>query len=180
MGLPRTARKMRGHSPPCSGDSAASMGASSFTSTCQAVSVDSPEKNGRSPAVHSPQPVSPSDWTSASTILRLRVTPKLVSNGRTSGICSSRRIIASILIRFCIPLKNRNQGSIPRQRGPSSKTPFPSASREKPSTASPRENACLKLLSILQLNSERLVRGLLRWPSIGRWRPEPECVLRIA
>ena len=59
MGLPRTARKIRGHSPPCSGDSAASMGASSLTSTCQAVSVDSPEKYGRSPAVHSPQPVKP-------------------------------------------------------------------------------------------------------------------------
>jgi hypothetical protein len=66
--------------------------------TCHALSVDSAEKNGRSPAVHSPQPVSPSERTSARTILRLVVTPKLVSNGLTKGSRSSRRMIASIFI----------------------------------------------------------------------------------
>ncbi len=133
-------RKIRGQSPPCSGDSAASMGPSSWTIAAQALSVDSAEKNGRSPAVHSPQPVSPSDWISASRILRLRVTPKLVSKGRTRGRCSSRRMIASILIGFYVPWDFRPASA--GVRGPSSKTPFPSASRTKPSTANPWENAC--------------------------------------
>src|ERR1700733_4135010 len=93
---------MRGHSPPCSGVSDASIGPSSFTRTCHAVSVVSSEKNGCSPAVHSPQPIRPSDRTSARRILRSVVTPKLVSNGRTRGRCSSRRIIPSILIRIGI------------------------------------------------------------------------------
>src|ERR1700723_2058729 len=91
---------MRGQSPPCSGVSDASIGPSSFTRTCHAVSVVSSEKNGCSPAVHSPQPIRPSERTSARRILRLVVTPKLVSNGRTRGRCSSRRMIASIFIVF--------------------------------------------------------------------------------
>ncbi len=44
MRLPRTWRKIPGQSPPCSGDSAASIGPSSLTITGQALSVDSAEK----------------------------------------------------------------------------------------------------------------------------------------
>ena len=103
MRLPRTLWNMCRHSPPCSGVSAASIGANSFTITAQALSVDSSEKSGRSPAVHSPQPLSPSDWISANRILRSRVMPKLVSKGRTRGRCTSRKMMASILINFYIP-----------------------------------------------------------------------------
>src|SRR3954462_13057645 len=103
MGLPRTDWNIFGHSPPCSTESTeASIGPSSWTMICQAVPVDSPEKKGRSPAVHSPQPVRPSDWISIRRILRSRVTPKLVSNGRTRGMCSSRRTMLSILISFSV------------------------------------------------------------------------------
>src|ERR1700677_2433631 len=109
MGLPRTRRKIFGQSPPCSGVAAASIGPSSFTITCQQLSVDSAEKNGRSPAVHSPQPDNPSDRTSARTMRRLLVTPKLVSNGRTSGTCSSRRMIASIFIILVFPSERKIQ-----------------------------------------------------------------------
>ena len=55
-------------------------------------------KNGRSPAVHSPQPTRPSERTSARRMRRWRVTPKLVSKGRTSGNWISRKTIPSIRI----------------------------------------------------------------------------------
>src|SRR5208337_1588461 len=170
MGLPRTARKMRGHSPPCSGDSAASMGPSSLTITCQAVSVDSPEKNGRSPAVHSPQPVSPSDCISASTILRLRVTPKLVSNGRTNGMCTSRRIMASILIRSSRSFRVKKEGPVRRHHclRHRERNPLPPDPLKTPAETSVDS----------QTEHRKPVCELLRWPSTFQWRPEPEYVLR--
>ena len=55
-------------------------------SISQAVSMVSGEYEGRSPATHSPQPMAPSTFTSTRRMRRTVVRPKLVSNGRTSGI----------------------------------------------------------------------------------------------
>ena len=128
------------------------MGPSSLTITCQALSVDSPEKYGRSPAVHSPQPVSPSDCISASRILRSRVTPKLVSNGRTSGIWSSRRTMPSILICFLRSLmfdarSGLGQGS-QLESSVSFCIPGETQYRKAPG------KCMLKLPAVLQLNGE--------------------------
>ncbi len=140
MWLPRTRRKVPGHSPPCSGEVSASIGPQfleddhpgAVSPLCRKIRLLG--GSALAPAV------SPSDWISASRTRRLRVTPKLVSKGRTSGMCSSRRMTASILIGPCNSLGV--EASCGREKGPSSKTPFPCASRTKPSTARPWENAC--------------------------------------
>src|SRR5580698_4123038 len=150
--LSRTWRKMRGHSPPCSGLSAASIGPSSWVISFQALSVHSPEKCGRSPTVHSPQPIRPSEWISASSTRRSRVTPKLVSNGRTSGMCSSRRIIASILIKFFAFLKFEDLLRL--AEGCQLEDSISFRIQREANYRQPSGKCLLKLLAVLQLNGE--------------------------
>src|SRR5713101_8279 len=65
---------------------------------CHAVSVVSGLYPGASPATHSPQPITPSTFASTNTIRRTSVRIVLVSNGATSFIRSSRKVISRICI----------------------------------------------------------------------------------
>src|ERR1700722_3112602 len=173
IGLPRTSRKIFWQSPPCSGAALASIGPNSLTIPCQAGSVDSAEKNGRSPAVHSPQPVSPSDRTSARMILRLGVTPKLVSNGRTRGRCSSRRMIASIFIVFKFPEETTPTGiASPAQRFHF--LPHPVQNRERLTPEKMPFETSRDSATELQEHAPVLPRC----SSTRRWRQEPEFALQ--
>src|SRR6202790_2733596 len=71
---------------------------------CQAVSVVSGLYVGVSPATHSPHPLTPSTSASTNTMRRSSVRFVLVSNGVTSFILSSRRVISRIRIRAKSPL----------------------------------------------------------------------------
>src|SRR5580704_11651675 len=75
-----------------------SEGATKSEITCQAVSVVSELYPGVSLAVTSPHPLTPSATTSTRMILRWCETPKLVSNGAFSRICTSRNVMDSIFI----------------------------------------------------------------------------------
>src|SRR4030088_3504219 len=70
---------------------------------CQAVSVVSGLYPGVSPATHSPQPITPSTFTSTNTMRRSSVRIVLVSNGATNFIRSSRSVISRICISCDVP-----------------------------------------------------------------------------
>ena len=174
MRLPRTCLKMCGHSPPCCGDSRCQHRAQLFDDHLPGGVGRLAEKNGRSPAVHSPQPVSPSDRISASKDPPVRVTPKLVSNGRTRGRCSSRRIIASILIGYSDSFECQIQSSSAWLGDPVRRLhflPHPAQSQVRPILV---RKCLLKLPPVLQLNSQSSFPPGLPKPSTGRWTPEPD------
>ena len=143
MRLPRTWRKMRGHSPPCSGDSAASIGPSSCMITAQALSVDSSEKIrtlARRAFAPAGQPLGLNLGQQDSPVAGDAKAGLKGTHQRHVQFAQNNRIDSH---KFSLPWEYVNEVSSSSScKGPSSKTPFPSASREKPSTANPRENAC--------------------------------------